>query len=374
MNKILFLFLLTISLACTSKNTTKQAIFLNKEVRFNLVDSIICEGDTGEVFSNSLAPVRFNNEEFIAFDMLTKNLLFFNNKGQDKCRNIDLLLLLNKFKISNDRLVGVLELNPNKFVICSDPLIFIVDSSLDVLSQYNFNSLENSVKYYIIGDALKLKLSSDKRYLYLTVAPDVLPLESYKKGKIMEIDLEKGISRILPIKFPCDYVPGKDYRLFSMPNFTIFKNYLFYIFPGSNYLYKYELVSKLFDSIYILPKYVKINTKDFGPSMADMIYPYLESNNFYQLVNDNKILLLFYWEGKNRNTINRRKGINELNCFFIGYNPDTNEILFDSPLKLNNVLKNVYNFKNGILSFPSQANENLDISKSKFLNYEMVIQ
>ncbi len=280
------------------------------------------------------------------------------------------------------RLIGVVEVSNNRFIICSEPYFLILDEHLGINEVFNFDFKDSLTSYYITADIRNLKTNSDKTHLYLTVAPG-LPTshENYfTSGRIVEIDIKEGNYRILPVTLPYDYAADKNYRLFDIPNFTIFDDNLFYIYPGSNYLYEYNPKTDNLDSTIILPQHVEINSKEVGRTREDIIYTQFECNNFYQILNDDELMLMFYWEGKKRKTYNRQDGVfKALDCYILGYKPDENIILFDKIFEPSvNHFKMAYVFKDGKLYLhydpaydPVTESDKIE---SKLFVYELIIK
>lgn len=380
MNKLLIvLCIIIVCISCTkNNNNTKEPKYLNKDVFFNSVDTIICNGDSGILFSQYLYPVRNNPIEYVAYDLLTNNLLFYNKKTPKNSRVVDIKSTFQMYSSLPNSLFGVIEVKNNKFLVCSEPYFLLIDSTLNILNVFNFNLQENSIKFYRIGDVSNIELNDTKNCIYFPVSPS-LPQKNknaFDKGRIAEINLDKGTCKVLPIKLPYDYEIGKDYKLFSLPNIAIFRNRLFCIYPGSNYLFEYDLYTAKLDSIFISPKHAKISVKEVGTNMEDMVYSYLECDNFYQILSDNNIISLFYWKGKKRKTYNKRKGLDEIDCYIMGYDPDKKEVLFDRPFTLKNVLKKPYMFKEGKLYMVVFNEETKAMNKiqSKIIKYEMVVK
>lgn len=377
MNKFLIvLYIAIVCISCTKKNTNEPK-YLNRDVSFNIVDTIICNGNSGILFSKYLFPVKNTSLKYIAYDLYTDNLLIYIKKTPEKSRVIDIKSKFQMYSSLPNSLFGVVEVKNNNFLVCSEPYFLLIDSTLNILNVFNFNLKVDSIKFYRTGDVSNIKLNDIKNCIYFPVSPR-LPkknIKTFNKGRIAEINLDKGTCKILPIKLPNDYEKGKDYKLFSVPNITIFKNRLFCIYPGSNLLYEYNLYTSKIDSIFISPKYAKICVKEVGTSMEDRVYSYLECDNFYQILNDNNIISLFYWKGKKRKTYNKRNGLDEIDCYIMGYDPNKKEVLFDRPFTLKNVFKKPYLFKEGELYLVSNEETN-DMNKiqSKIIKYEMVVK
>lgn len=372
MRNLFIVFFILAFWGCSKKNSTKIPNYLDKEISFNLVDSLMVYGDSTILMSPYLYPIKNNSKQLIAYDILTNNLVFY-NKMDFRSQVIDLKSKFQMYSSLASNLFGVVEAD-NKFIVCSDPYFLITDSALNIIKEYKVDFSENSIKYYRIGDVTNIKFNESLTSVYFPVSPG-LPekdINAFYKGRIMEVNLNDGRSRILPIKLPFDYNEGTVYKLFALPNFTILKDKIYYIFPGSNYLYQYDLKSTKLDSVYISPKNVTINVKEVGNSMEDLVYSYLECNNFYNITSNDNLLLLFYFEGKRRKTYNRQKGLDELDCYVMGYNPEKNTVLFDTELNIKNILKKPYVFYRNTLYFISnQESVYRSNIQSKFLKYEM---
>lgn len=377
MYKLLLLFYIIACISCAKTGASTPPKNLNKTVSFNIVDSIICNGDSGLTFSPDLYPIRNNSTECIASDLMTKNLLFYNKSIPNTSRIIDLKSKFQMYNSLPNSLFGVVEVKNKNFLICSKPYFLLVDSLMNIINVYNINIQEDSINYYRIGDITNIQLNSNKSCIYFPIAPDIPHTNpnAFNKGRVVEINLDNGTFKVLPIKLPFDYEVGKDYKLFSLPNITIFKDKLYCIYPGSNYLYNYDLHTTKLDSTFISPKHVTINVKEVGTKMEDMIFSYLECNNFYHIASDNNMLLLLYWEGKKRRTFSMRNGLEEINCYIMGYDPIRNELLFDTPFNLKNVLKKPYMYnKNSFFLIQNQQDNETRKIQSKILKYEMIVK
>lgn len=366
-----------IGVACNNTSSVEQPTYVYKNLNFEINDTIALEGDTENIFSTYLYPIRFDSTELIAFDILTNNLLFFKTETFPLYhidQAIDLQVQYQMYSSIRNKLVGVIEVYNNNLLIISDPYFLIVDRDLEIQKVFNFNIHDNITNYYITGDVTNIKSNEDRTCVYFTIAPGLPAKEEnyFTSGRIAEVNLKTGNYRILPVPLPFDYEIGKNYEIFAMPNFTLHENYLYYIYPGSNYLYNYNLINDNIDSTFISPKHVEINVKEVGSNLEDL-FSHLECNNFYQIISDDDLILLFYWKGKTRGPHNRHYGLKALDCYILGYKPDVNMVLFDELFETNNLLKKAYMFREGKLYFIYDDITKLNQLKTEILVYGLEI-
>ena len=222
----IFVALLIVILgACSSKNNSVMTpISLNKEVRFKLLDSVSCIGDRDLVFSNFLYPVRMDEDELISFDLLTNSLLFYNMGNREESKVVDLKSTFQMYPSVVSNIFAVLEVVEDRYLVCSTPDMLLVDRDMNVLKEFHFDLSIDSVNYTRLGDATNIRLDSSRSCLYIPVSP-LMPAnnpKSFGKGRILELNLETGLSGLLPIGLPSDYEIGKDYKLFTLPKSNYF--------------------------------------------------------------------------------------------------------------------------------------------------------
>lgn len=356
---------------CGCRNMQQSEMpFLSKEVKFKVCDTLIHSESDTLLYSDFLHPLQKSEKELVAFDILTGKILHYDRVHQNNSYLVDIKTMFAKYRSLPTTLFGVVEINPDEYLICSEPYFLLINNNMDILKVYDTDFFDNRVKYYVVGDASQVKYSKTQNCVYFPVAPSVSKEDDgyFSLGRVAELNLNTGDFGILPLGLPSDYKAKTDYKLFSLPLIDIVGDNLFCIYPGSMVLYKCNLSTHAKTSIVINPQNAVISAKEVGNNMEDMSYSYFECGNFYQMFADENKLLLFYWQGKQRKTYNRKNGIAELDCYVLAYSHIDNEIIFDVPFDFKDVQKNPLMFQSDTLYMVKKCDENITI-----LGYEMEI-
>ena len=376
----ILMFIIIISTAsCRNKTYIEIApdYYANLKVDFHLVDSTILKGNKDSVFA-LLQPVTIvKNGNHICFDLMTKKIFEFKSYGGkdffiENIHNINSSFEKHKGFVSN--MIGVVSIDSTKYLLISEPYSLLVDKSFKLIKKISSNVNSKKRIYYRSGNINHIIYNSNRNSVFFPVLPD-LPAnheDYFEEGRIVEIDLVNDIAHLLPLGLPPDYQQGKEYQLFSIPIISILGETLYYIYPGSNYLFAYNLQTNNLKGIKIKPQYVnEMFTKEIGSQMGDAFFSIFECNNYYRMMTVDQNLYLFYWKGKNRNSNNGRIAFNQLDCYVLAYSPKNNEVLFDVPLNIKGVNKNPAFTKNGILYFLKDQDFTKDEFTSIYNNFRI---
>ncbi|TCO04430.1 hypothetical protein [Natronoflexus pectinivorans] len=366
--------------ACKSEigNCSKPE-YLDKQAGLTQVDSIVCVANENSVFT-TLFPISHKNNNISFFDFSTYKILKFKENRESNIFQIKHVLdVKNDFQMHPGflpRLFGVINTKSNKYVLLSEPYSILTDKNLNFNEKIVSNVNTNKQLFHRIGNITHVFNDTISNNIYFPVSPD-LPenhIDFYNIGRILKVNLETNTSTLLQLGLPDDYKPNTKYGLFSIPLLVVLNDNLYYIFPGSNYLYQYNLRTNNLHCILIRPKYAKIGTKEIGNDPNDIFFSLFECDIFYRMIVVNDKILLLYWKGKRQESAKPRATFKDLNCFMILYCPKKNEVLFDSYLDVKGVNKNPVYVKNDILYFQKLDELNMNEIKTTFLRYRISIE
>lgn len=367
-----FIFFLILLQACNKG--VKKVENINLQVEINLIDTINFLGNEEMIFTNHIHPINQNEDKLIAFDLITHRLLDFRPIGNaffiEQTFDIQQWLLHFSFMRANH--YRVVEVFDNNILICSFPYYILLDQQLEPIDSFEVEDVTDSIPFHSQGSNYDIVVSSDKMRVYHNVAPLVpASMEEYfSASRIVEINLATQQSRFLPVGLPADYESGLGYQQLGMPCFTIHNEELFAIYPGSNFLYSYDPITDVTDSVFVLPEHVELNVVLGDDFLDKVMYGPFESNTFYHMVSFGDYILVFYREGESREKITS-SGLTALKSYVMGYDPSEKKILFDTPfLAGDNVSKIPYWVDNSLLYFPYLGDE--DSFDHKLMVYEIL--
>jgi hypothetical protein len=156
--------------------------------------------------------------------------------------------------------------------------------------------------------------------------------------------------------------------LFSLPHTAIWENYLFYIYSGSNVLYKFDLESHEKEGLLLVPTHADISETELTGNVFEQIKKYAESAKFYRVIGNDELILLYYQNGGRSSD---KHDFRHKNTFVIAYSPATNEILCDTPMNIVGSYNNPTFYENGILYYLRDGlSSGIMESKASFLKYK----
>lgn len=364
-------FVLLILQSC--KNRLNYVENINMQVEMSLIDTLVFSGNEEMIFTDRIQAITQNDGNVIAFDLITRSLLHFRSNGRKYYIDqiVDIQEWLISYPFMRENHFRVIEVFNTNILICAFPYYILLDHQLNPLDSFEVDDVFDSVPFHSQGSNYEIAISFDKMRVYHNVAP-LVPATMNKyfyASRIVEINLETQQSRFIPVGLPPDYEVGLGYQQLGIPCFTIHNEKLFLIYPGSNFLYYYDPVTEIKDSVVLLPKHVEINVS-LGDNFLDKVmYGPFESNTFYHMVSYGEYILLFYREGESRENITSQ-GLTSLKTFLMGYDPDRKKILFDIPfLALDKISKIPFWVANNQLFFPFFDDK--DSFEHKVMVYEL---
>lgn len=383
MKKLCF-WLLTCTLSyfpsCKHSAVNSVPNYLNKDVYPVSEDVLTLTGDKDFLFSNNLSIVSKQDSIYIIFDGTTKHILAVNSSKAGKDGIVEYINLADRFEkypgfVQN--MMGVKEIGDHQFLLISFPFSIIVDSDFNFTKRISFKSESDDLLYNPSGSVHEICFNENNHCIYYPMFPD-LPAshkDYFDKGRIVEVNLKSEKVRVLPIGLPSDYEPGKNYGIFSLPLITARDNSLYYIYVGSNILYKLDLNTQKTESITLATKHANISAVELTGNIFDQIYKHAECATFYRAIGNEDLIMLFYRDGSKKGAFNIGEGISSLNQYVMAYSPKSNEVLYDIPLNIEGTYNDPSFNENGILYFLKDGNM-VDIMeiRASFLKYRFMIQ
>jgi hypothetical protein len=360
--------------ACKQRNNFITPKYPNKEVYLELKDSLILFGSNRLILSNNFTLVSNLDTAFVLYDHVTKNVIKVNSSATGNDSIVDFFNLADRFMMYPNFLSNMLEvkqIGDQQFILISFPFSIIVDSDFNFICKVTLKG--NEELYTTPGNKSEICFSPQNNCIYYPIIPD-LPAthkDYYSKGRIIEVNLHSEKINILPIGLPVDFESWKNYGLFSLPHITIWENYLFYIYPGSKILYKFDLNTHQQEGILLAPSHADITATEFTGNVFDQIKKHAESAKFFRIIGFGDLILLYYQTGIDNV---EKNGYRNKNTYVIAYSPSTNEVVCDISMNIADSYNTPTFLDNDFLYYlKDETSSNLHEIKASFFKYKLEI-